>query len=56
MSSDSPYGDGVHTKAHINPRTIYAADDDNFWCGQSLEYGETIDTPTFTSCVICLRI
>ena len=51
-----PYGDRVFTKVYIKPRTMYPADEDDFWCGHLLEHGETIDTLDFALFVICLEI
>lgn len=38
----TPYGDSVYTRGHIKPQTMHSAGGDGFWCGQSLERGETI--------------
>ena len=35
------------TKVYMKPRTMSPADEDDLWCGHSLEHGETIDALNF---------
>ena len=55
-ASRTPHGDSVDNEVYFEPRITYSADDGDFWCGHSLEHGETIYAPTFTEFALCLKI